>query len=224
MTQINLFTPLWKEAIKYLGWVLLFAVLWFRGCSGNEKSSTTTKVELPEVKGKFEPKKPVHEVVGSKTEHTATGKEILQVQNPIDEKLIAENEKLKADFAAGNDSFKNLQFSKAIQLNEFSTNFEDENLILNIEGIVQGEVKEITPGYTIKKKTLEVPVKQKETVFRVLVGGSVGVNKELNQAAYQLDLNFQNRKGDIISAEYLNVGGQQFGMVGYRHSIINIKR
>lgn len=224
MTQINLFTSFWKEAIKYLGWILLFVVLWFRGCSAENVKPQIVKIEVPEVKAKFVPKKPVHEPASSKMERTATGKEILQVENPIDEKLIAENEKLKSDFAKANDSIKKLQFSKAIHLNKFSTNFEDENLILNIEGIVQGEVKEVTPGYTIKKKTIEVPVKQKETVFRVLAGGAVGVNKELNQAAYQLDLNFQNRKGDIISAEYLNVGGQSFGMVGFKKSILNIKR
>jgi hypothetical protein len=57
-----------------------------------------------------------------------------------------------------------------------------------------------------------------------LAGGAIGLNKELNQAVYQLDLNFQNRKGNIISAEYLKIGGQEFGMIGYKHSIINIKR
>jgi hypothetical protein len=224
MTQINLHSPFWKEAIKYLGWVLLFAVLWFRGCNRSGIPNSSVKLEVPEVKGKFVPKKPAHESASSKMERTATGKEILQVENPIDEKLIAENEKLKTDFAKANDSIKKLQFNKAIQLNKFSTNFEDENVILNIEGIVQGEVKEVTPGYTIKKKTIEVPIKQKETLLRVLAGGAVGVNKELNQVVYQLDLNFQNRKGDIISAEYLNVGGQQFGMVGFKKSILNIKR
>lgn len=224
MTQINLFTPFWKEAIKYLGWVLLFAVLWLRGCNRSEIPNNSVKVEVPEVKGNFEPKKPVHEVVVKPSSWRREKGVTEYVENPIDEKLIAENEKLKADFSAANDSIKKLHFSKAVQLNKFSTNFEDENLILNIDGIVQGEVKEITPGYTIKKKKIEVPVKQKETVFRVLAGGSIGVNKELNQAAYQLDLNFQNRKGDILSAEYLNVGGQQFGMVGFKKSIFNIKK
>jgi hypothetical protein len=31
-------------------------------------------------------------------------------------------------------------------------------------------------------------------VFRVLVGGAVELNKELNQAAYQLDLIFKTEK------------------------------
>ena len=235
MTQINLQSPYIKELMKYLGWVLLFIVLWFKGCSGATPTPQIAKVIIPEVKGIFESKKPVHVPIVNQSNSTllknsvvkdylTTGKENLQVENPIDKNLIAENEKLKNDFAKANDSIKKLSFNKAIQLNKFSTNFEDENIIINVNGVVQGEVKEITPNYTIKKKEVEVPVKVKETVFRVLAGGAIGLNKEMNQAAYKLDLNFQNRKGNIISAEYLNIGGQEFGMVGYKHSIINIKR
>ncbi len=215
----SLFFDYWKNIVII---VLLFFV--FRSCQGNEESTVTAKVIVPEVKGTFDSKKPVHEAISPKKERTATGKEILQVENPIDKKLIAENEKLKKDFAKANDSIKQLSFNKAIQLNKFSTKFEDENLVLNIDGIVQGEVKEITPNYKIKEKKIEVPVKVKETVFRVLAGGAIGLNKELNQSAYQFDLNFQNRKGNMFSAEYLKIGSQEFGMIGYKHLIINIKR
>jgi hypothetical protein len=41
------------------------------------------------------------------------------------------------------------------------------------------------------------------------LGGAVN-KQDLNQAAYQLDLNFPKQKGNIISAEYLNLGGQYF--------------
>lgn len=212
-----------KEFLKYLGWILLFVVLWFRGCNRSEIPNSSLKVIVPEIKAKFEAKKPVHEAVSSKMERTATGKEILQVENPIDKNLIAENEKLKQEFSKETDSLKKvIAYNKAIQLNKFSSNFEDENIIINIDGIVQGEVKEITPSYIRKK--VEVPVKQKETVLRVLAGGGIGLNKELNQAAYNLNLNFQNRKGDIISGEFLRVGNQSFGMLGFKKSIINIKR
>ena len=188
--------------MKYLGWILLFIVLWFKGCSGSTPTPQIAKVIVPEVKGNFQAKKPVHEAISSRKGHTATGKEILQVENPINKKLIAENEKLKKDFAKANDSIKKLSFNKAIQLNKFSTKFEDENIVLNVNGVVRGEVKEVTPDYTIKKKEIEVPVKVKETVFRVLAGGAIGLNKKMNQATYKLDLNFQNRKGNIISAGY----------------------
>jgi hypothetical protein len=232
--MINLHSPYVKEFFKYLGFFILgcFVALWLKGCSESTPKPQIAKVIVPEVKAKFEAKKPAHEPIvinANKTENVQKGKTVF-VENPIDEKLIdekliAENEKLKTAFAKETDSLKKvIAYNKAIQLNEFSTKFEDENVVLNINGVVQGEVKEITPNYTIKKKEVEVPVKVKETVLRVLAGGAIGLNKELNQAAYQLDLNFQNRKGNIISAEYLKIGGQEFGMVGYKHSIINIKR
>ena len=224
MKQINLYTPFLKEFLKYLGWILLFVILWFRGCNRSEIPNSSLKVIFPEAKAKFKAKKPVHDPVSSKMEHTEKGEKVF-IKNPIDKKLIAKNEKLKQDFAKESDSLKKvIAYNNAVQLHKFSTKFEDDNLLLNIDGIVQGEVKEITPSYTIKDKKIEVLVKQKETVFRVLVGGGIGLNKELNQAAYNLNLNFQNRKGDVISAEYLNVGGQQFGMIGYKKSIINIRK
>jgi len=222
---INLYSPLWKEFLKYLGWILLFVFLWFRGCSGSIQSPQIAKVIVPEVKGVFNAKKPVHEPILIKANPPQLKKGKITInENLIDIKLIAENEKLKHDYVTASDSIQKLLFNKAVQLNKFSTKFEDENLLVNIEGIVNGEVKEITPNYTIKQKKVEVQIKQKETVFRLLAGGSIGLNKELNQAAYQLDLNFQNRKGDIISAEYLQVGAQTFGMVGFKKSLINIKK
>jgi hypothetical protein len=57
---------------------------------------------------------------------------------------------------------KQLLFGTAIKLNKFSTKFEDDNLLLNIDGVVQGEVQ-VTPSYTIKKKRVAV-VKQRNSV------------------------------------------------------------
>lgn len=216
----SLFFDYWKNMV-----IIVLAFFLFKSCQETNPSPRLVKVIIPEAKGVFEAKKPVHEAIPKWSNSTTLKKvETVYKENLIDPKLLVENEKLKQDFALANDSIQNFSFQKAIQLNRFSSNFEDENLILNFEGIVQGEVKEITPSYTVKKKTIEVPVKIKETVFRVLVGGAFGVNRELSQVAYRLDLNFQNRKGNIISGEYLKIGSQEFVMVGYKASIINIKR
>lgn len=212
----SLFFDYWKNIVII---VLLFLV--FRSCKTGDETIVTAKVVVPEVKETFEAKKPVHEVISPKKERTATGKEILQVENPIDKKLIAENEKLKKDFAKANDSIKQLSFNKAIQLNKFSTKFEDENLVLNIDGIVQGEVKEITPNYKIKEKKIEVPVKVKETVFRLLAGVEVGNTTQLDAFKLRANIMFQNRKGNIISGSF---DTNQTIWVGYNISIFDIKR
>ena len=190
-----------KEWFKYLGWVLLFIVLWFKGCSGATPTPQIAKVIIPEVKGIFESKKPVHVPIVNQSNSTplknSASKENLQV-----EKLIAENEKLKVDFAKANDSIKKLKYKDAVQLRNFNSKFEDDNMVLNINGIVQGEVKEVTPDYTIKEKKMEVPLKQKETVFRLLGGVEVGNTKTLDDLSFKGSVLFQNRKGNIISAGY----------------------
>lgn len=217
MKPINLQSPFIKEAFKYLGWVLLFFVLWFRGCSSTPTTPQLTKVIVPEVKGKFEPKKPVNTAIGQKVSKGKT----VYIDNPIDPLLLAENENLKQDFAKASDSIKKLQFAKAIQLNRFSTTFDDDNLFLNIDGIVQGEVKEITPSYTIKPKKVEVQVKPKETVFRLLGGMELGNNTKLDGFAAKANLMLQNKKGDIISGSF---DTNQTIWIGYNFSIFDIKR
>jgi hypothetical protein len=217
MKQINIHSPFLKEFVKYLGWILLFFVLWFRGCSGTTPLPQIAKVIVPEVKGKFEAKKPVNVPIGQKV---SKGKTVYK-ENPIDLKLITENEKLKQDFAKETDSLKKvIAYNKAVQLNKFSTKFEDENLLLNIDGIVQGEVKEITPNYTIKEKKVEVQ-KPKETVFRLLGGMELGNNTKLDGFAAKANLMLQNRKGNIISGSF---DTNQNIWIGYNFSIFDIKR
>ena len=217
---MEIIKSLFYENLKYLGWILLFVVLWFRGCSGTTPSTQIAKVTLPEVKGKFEPKKPVNIPIEPSSRGQEKGETIYK-DNPIDQKLIAENEKLKHDFAKANDSIKKLQFAKAVQLNKFSSDFEDDNVVIKIEGIVQGEVKEITPGYKIKEKKFEVPVKAKETVFRLLGGLELGNNTKLDGFVAKANLMLQNKKGNIISGSF---DTNQTIWISYNFSVFDIKR
>jgi len=225
MIQINPYSPLIKEFFKYLGWILLFLFLWFNGCSDKEKSVTSTKVTVPEVNGSFWTQKPKHTPLETAKKSPKKAGEnnfnsSASTENTYLE-MAKENEKLKNDFAKANDSIKKLQFAKAIQLNKFSTTFDDENLTLNINGIVQGEVKEITPSYIIKEKKVEVQVKPKETVFRLLGGMEVGNNTKLDGFAAKANLMFQNRKGNVLTASF---DTNQVIWVGYNFSIFNIKK
>jgi len=214
----SLFFDYWKNIV-----IIVLLIFLFRSCQGNEESTVTAKVVVPEVKGKFEAKKPVHIPITNSVvkEYLTTEKPSFSRSQEVDKKLLAENEKLKKDFAKANDSIKQLSFNKAIQLNKFSTKFEDENLVLNIDGIVQGEVKEITPNYKIKEKKIEVPVKVKETVFRLLAGVEVGNTTQLDAFKLRANIMFQNRKGNIISGSF---DTNQTVWVGYNVSIFNIKR
>jgi hypothetical protein len=61
--------------------------------------------------------------------------------------------------------------------------------LLNIDGVVQGEVQEVTPSYTIKKKKFRL----KETVLSF--GGWRNWRKyKLNTPAAKANLLFQNKR------------------------------
>lgn len=220
--QINLLDTRIKEFFKCLGWPLLFISLWFNGCTGNERAETITKVTIPAVVGKFESKKPNHEpvLIKANSPQLENIKPIYR-ENPLNEKLLAENEKLKNDYSKMSDSLKAKTYEKAIELNSFSSKFEDDNLKINIEGIVRGEVQEITPSYIIKEKTIPVLIKQKEMVFRLLGGIEIGNNLKLDNFSVKANLMFQNRKGNIFSGSF---DTSQTIWIGYNASIFNIKR
>jgi len=208
----SLFFDYWKNIV-----IIVLAFFLFRSCQETTPSPQIVKVTVPEVKGTFTAQKPVNVPVGQKVSKGKT----VYIANEIDPQLLAENISLKADFAKANDSIKKLQFAKAIQLNKFSSDFEDENVVININGIVQGEVKEITPGYKIKERKIEVPVKVKETVLRLLGGVEVANNIQLSNPIFKANLMLQNRKGNVLSGSY---DSQKNIYLGYSFSIFNLKR
>lgn len=75
----------------FLFLAILFAILWLRGC-GASQTPQLVEVEVPEVKGSFEPKKPIHLKVNLPTNDKS---KIVKVENPIDKQLIDENKRLQ---------------------------------------------------------------------------------------------------------------------------------
>lgn len=228
MIQINLNNK-WLSVAKYFVFAIIFHFIlgWFGGCSSGQKNDAVQKIVIPAVTGKFESKKPESKLLVIKQDPVSESKKdevrvySKVVENPLIEQLTKENEKLKSDYLKMSDSLKPKAYDKAIELNRFSSVFEDKFTKLTISGIVRGEVQEITPEYTLKQREGEATVKG--TKLRVLLGGSIGINKDFNQGVYRLDLNLQNKKGDIISGEYLRVNNQNYGMIGFKKSILNIK-
>lgn len=230
MKQINLLSSSFISLLKY-ALVAVLAILifnWFKGCSSEPDKPKTQTVIIPEIKGKFEPKKPQSKPIEiiQKPINEVKKDGTVYVTNQLNEKLLQENEKLKAGYAKMSDSLKSKAYDKAIELNSFSSRFEDENLLIDINGIVRGEVQEITPSYTIKPRKVEITPKQ--TVFRLLVGVKLKsgiISPNLN---IESNLMIQNKRGDIISAGYsnknLNELNKDIWSVGYYKSIFNIKK
>lgn len=199
--QSNLLDSRIKTFIKsYLGWILFFLMVWLNAGAGKEIK--TVKVIVPTVTGKLESKKPELKPLEIKQEPIVKKDGLVYKENPFNIILAEENTKLKSDYSKMSDSLKSKAYDKAIELNTFSYKSEDKYLKLTIDGIVRGEVSEITPSYTIKEQESEVFVKEKLPGLKVLGGVEVGNTKTLDDLSFKGSVLFQNRKGNIISAGY----------------------
>lgn len=229
--QINLQSPILKESFKYFGWVLLFVFLWSKGCSGSVPQPQITKVVIPEVKGSFKAFKPEQKPVSSKMEpsenknnfgQNLSKKENEFLQNQIT-LLLAENGKLKQSFINAPDSMKIKLYDKCMQLNSFTHTWDNDTINATASGIVRGEIQSIALKWKIKPISVQFP-QPKQTVFRLLAGGGVGINKELNQLTYFATVGYQNAKGNVTSLQYQKFGNSEFVTVGKIFSIWNYKK
>ena len=157
--QVNLFGTQAKKAYKYLfsfgGWILLFLVLWFKGCSGPSVPSVTT-ITIPAITKTL----PADTIVKHETikvakwyKDTKTEKKYLKDLTEAEQRIIAYQEEidnLQSEFM-WSDSIKQAElYRMATELKRFETELEDEYLKLKISGIIGGnEIKEITPTYAI---------------------------------------------------------------------------
>lgn len=194
--SINLYNPRLKEFVKILGWILLFIFLWFNSCS---KEHAIKKIVTPEVVGTFEKIKPDHEPIENSSINHVKKDGLVYIENPLNAKLLQENEKLKADFDCANDSLKKLAYYKSIEVNKFATKFEDQNIIINLKGMVRGEIQEVVPDYIWKEKSFDVAIKPKEDKFKVLGGLEIGNNTKLDNFNLKANLILQNQTGNIFS-------------------------
>ena len=227
--QVNLFGTQAKKAYKYLfsfgGWILLFFVLWFKGCGGPSNPSITT-ITTPAIT-KTLPADTVikHQIVevNKMVRDRKTENKYLKDLSEAEERIIAYQEEIdnmQSEFM-WSDSIKQAEmFRLATELKNFESNFEDENLKLTINGIIAGnEVKEITPTYTIKAKKIDVP--QKQVKFRMLVGGGLGNSLTFDKPLFNGNVGFQNAKGNILRFSF---DTEQRIMIGYDFSLFKITK
>ena len=222
--QINLHDNRIKNGILYLGWILFFVCLFFRGCGASVPG--TTKVTIPAITKTL----PADTIVKHETikipkwyKDTKTEKKYLKDLTEAEQRIIAYQEEIdnmQTEFMWG-DSIKQAELYRlATELKSFETELEDEYLKLKINGIIAGnEVKEITPTYTIKKREVNVP--KKETKFRMLAGVGLGNTLTFDKPIFNANVGFQNKKGNIINFGY---DTESRILVGYNFSIFKIDK
>lgn len=218
--QINLFNI--KKIIPYLGWLLLFLLLFFRGFSSSTPKNATVKVKeitktLPaDTKIKHEVVN-VEKIVKDRTNEKKLSKDILEMYDRI-EAYQNEVDELHDFYKFADSIQKDSIFKLVTQIKKFESNFEDENLKLKLNGIIgANEVKEITPTYTIKAKTIQVP----QTKFRLLAGGGLGNSLTFDKPLFYGNLGFQNSKGNVLNFSF---DSEQRILVGCNFSVFKISK
>lgn len=221
--QINLFDKRISKSFLYLGWVLFFLCLWFKGCSNGQKVSNN-KVVIKEVT-KTLPADTLVKIVPITVEQwykdTKTENKLKADIKEMYNRLLNYEEEtawMQEEFAHKDSLQKAELYRLATQLKAFESQFEDEHIKLTINGILAGgNVKEITPTYTIKERTVNVP----QTKFRLLAGGGISNTPNFDKPLFNANLGFQNAKGNVLRFSF---DTEQRIMVGYDFSIFNYKK
>lgn len=221
--QINIHSKSFKNGILYLGWILFFACLFFRSCSGN---NGTTSITIPAITKTLPADTIVkHEKIEipkwykDRTNEKKLSKDILEMYDRL-KNYQEEIDNMQSEFMWSDSIKKAEMYRLATELKFFESQLEDENIKLTINGIIAGnEVKEITPTYTIKERKIDVP--QKQVKFRMLVGGGLGNSLTFDKPLFNANVGFQNAKGNILRFGY---DSEQRIMVGYDFSLFKISK
>lgn len=182
--------------VNYIGWIAFFVLLFLRGC---EKEP---KIEIKEVVKTLPPDTivkeiPVKEYIKVRGNDSKLINDIAEMRNII--------EWQQEEFAYSDSVQKAELYKLATELKAFQSDFEDENLKLQINGLVSGsDVKEITPTYTLK-------VKEPKKRNHFFIGA--GVN---SRGVFDANISLQNKKSDIIE---LGIDNQRNINVGFKKKL-----
>jgi hypothetical protein len=180
--------------LTWLGWVLFFIVLFFRGCNAEPQIAEKIKVVTKEVKGKTIIKTNiVHVPITKKVRDTSgTGFYVAQI-----DKLFEENNQMQLEFMKMDSIAKIQAYAKATELSDFKQSFDDNYIDAYVSGKVFGNVKEMRFDYVIKSQTLNVDLPKVKNKY--FVGFGVSNNSQFNAPLFNASIGIQNKKSNILS-------------------------
>lgn len=183
--------------LTWLGWVLLFVVIFFRGCNPEPQFAEKIKVVTKEVKGTIVTKEKVINIPIIRTlkDTAGTGFYVNQI-----DKLFEENNKMQLEFLKM-DSLQQIQaYNKAIQINAFKQSFDDKYINAQVSGEVAGNVKQMRLDYTIKPQEIKVDApKPKNNLY---LGVNVANTLLLDKPLFSAGIGIKNKRGNILNASF----------------------
>lgn len=185
------------DVFVWLGWVLLFGVLFFKGCNPEPQTAEKIKVVTKEVKGSIVTNEKVINIPIVRTikDTAGTGYYVNQI-----DKLFDENNKMQLEFLKMDSLSKIEAYNKAIQINAFKQTFDDKYINAQVTGEVSGEVKQMRLDYTIKPQELKVDAPKPKNNF--YAGINVANSLQLNKPLFSAGIGIKNKRGNIINASF----------------------
>ena len=190
------------KTIPYFIIAILLFVIWSNSCNSETKKEIKY-VTVKSTSGKATFEKPNQKVVKDQNKKEVVNlkdkSENEFLQNEID-RILEENKKLLDELALKNESEVKEAYSDAIAINYFERKIDNDTVKIDVYGLTRGTIETMQIDWETKERKQEV--EQKELFFRLLLGGEIGINKELNQGTYKINLGFQNKKNDILRFSY----------------------
>lgn len=185
------------DVFVWLGWVLLFGVLFFKGCNPELQTAEKIKVVTKEIKGSIVTKEKVINIPIVRTikDTAGTGYYVNQI-----DKLFEENNKMQLEFLKM-DSLQQIEaYNKAIEINTFKQTFDDNYINAQVSGEVMGNVKQMRLDYTIKPQELKVDApKPKNNLY---LGVNVANSLQLNKPLFSAGIGIKNKRGNMLNASF----------------------
>jgi len=94
------------------------------------------------------------------------------------------------------------EFIKSIELRKYQIPFENDTIKIVGDLEVQGELKSLKYNWTIKQRSLDIPIEIKKPTMNLLLGGSVSNTIDLNKFNINANVGIQRKNGDLILGTY----------------------
>lgn len=185
------------DVFVWLGWVLLFGVLFFKGCNPEPQLAEKIKVVTKEIKGSIVTKEKVINIpiVRTLKDTAGTGYYVNQI-----DKLFEENNKMQLEFLKMDSLAKIEAYNKAIEINAFKQTFDDNYINAQVTGEVMGNVKQMRLDYTIKPQEIKVDApKPKNNLY---LGVNVANSLQLNKPLFSAGIGIKNKRGNMLNASF----------------------
>jgi hypothetical protein len=182
----------------------------------NNKKQTIT---IPSVSNKFEGIVPIEIKTDTlyKDSIIYKNKKVI-VENPVNKDLTAKYLKALVE----NDSLKQLNlYLSAVQLRNYESVFEDEHIKATVYSYTTGTLDSLKLDYIRKEIKFDIPTNTFK--YKVFIGGSVGINKDLNQGVLKANVGYLNSKFNTTQLEYLKLNNQNYFLIGKTFNLFTIK-